>query len=213
VTVHKESIPALHGVWNRLKGEAPLVRRGVDFVSYLVADAVVDSLFPLLDDIATQVEDVEDQVLGRCRQVELSDIFRLKRLLTQMRKVLSPQRDVFALLAKREEGWIDHRTADYFRDVYDHVLRIHEWVEGTRDLLGNALDAYLWSASQRTNEIMKRLTLLSAVFLPLTFITGFWGQNFTGLPFESREMLLGMLVTCTLVPAAMVYFFLRSRWF
>jgi magnesium transporter len=213
VTVHEASIPALDAVWNRLKGEPPLVRRGVDFVAYLVADAVVDSLFPLLDDIATQVEQVEDQVLGRSRQVELNDIFRIKRLLTQLRKVLSPQRDVFALLAKRDEGWIDHRTAVYFRDVYDHVLRIHEWVEGTRDLLGNALDAYLWSASQRTNEIMKRLTLLSAVFLPLTFITGFWGQNFIGLPFESRAMLMGMLASCAVVPAGMVYFFLRSKWF
>lgn len=213
VTVHVEPIPPLDAVWNRLKGEAPLIRRGPDFVSYLVADAVVDSFFPLLDDIATQVEEIEDQVLGHSRQVELSDIFRLKRLLTQLRKVLSPQRDVFALLAKRGEGWIDHRTAVYFRDVYDHVLRIHEWVEGTRDLLGNALDAFLWSASQRTNEIMKRLTLLSAIFMPLTFITGFWGQNFTGLPFDSHAMLIGMLVSCVIVPLGMVYFFLRSKWF
>jgi len=100
-----------------------------------------------------------------------------------------------------------------FRDVYDHVLRIHEWVEATRDLLGNALDAYLWSQSQRTNEIMKRLTLLSAIFLPLSFITGFWGQNFAGLPIESNWMLAGMLAGCVVVPAGMLYFFLRSKWF
>ncbi len=213
VTVHVEPIPALDAVWKRLHGEAPLVRRGVDFVSYLVTDAIVDSFFPLLDDIAGQVEEVEDHVLGRSRNVELADIFKLKRLLVQLRKVLSPQRDVFALLAKRGEGWVDQRTALYFRDVYDHVLRIHEWVEGTRDLLGNALDAYLWSASQRTNEIMKRLTLLSAIFMPLTFITGFWGQNFTGLPFDSNGMMVAMLISCAVVPAAMVYFFMRSKWF
>ncbi|MEJ7591162.1 MAG: magnesium/cobalt transporter CorA [Planctomycetaceae bacterium] len=212
VTVHVEPIPALDEVWKRLQQEASLVRRGVDFVSYLVTDAIVDSFFPLLDDIAAQVEDVEDHVLARTHKVELADIFRLKRLLVQLRKVLSPQRDVFGLLAKRGEGWIDQRTALYFRDVYDHVLRIHEWVEGTRDLLGNALDAYLWSASQRTNEIMKRLTLLSAIFMPLTFITGFWGQNFTGLPFDSNGMMAAMLISCALVPAAMVYFFMRSKW-
>ena len=213
VTVHSEPIPALEAVWNRLKGEPALVRRGVDFVSYLVTDAIVDSFFPLLDDISTQVEDVEDKVLARSGTVELTDIFRLKRLLVQLRKVLSPQRDVFALLAKRGDGWIDQRTAVYFRDVYDHVLRIHEWVEGTRDLLGNALDAFLWSASQRTNEIMKRLTLLSAIFMPLTFITGFWGQNFEALPFGSNAMLTATLLSCVIVPAAMVYFFLRSKWF
>lgn len=98
-------------------------------------------------------------------------------------------------------------------DLVPIPARIHDWVEGTRDLLGNALDAYLWSASQRTNEIMKRLTLLSAIFMPLTFITGFWGQNFTGLPFDSHRMMVAMLVSCAIVPAAMVYFFMRSKWF
>ncbi len=134
ITVHAESIPSLDNVWNRLKGEEALVRRGVDFVSYLVADAIVDSFFPLLDVIAAEVEQVEDLVLAGKGNVELADIFRLKRLLVQLRKVLGPQRDVFALLAKRGEGWIDQRTAVYFRDVHDHVLRSHEWVEGTRDL-------------------------------------------------------------------------------
>lgn len=213
VTVHAEPLPPLEAVWNRLSGEGALLRRGVDFVAYLVADAVVDAFFPLLDELATAVEDLEDQVLGHTRTVELADLFRLKRLLVQLRKVLSPQRDVFALLAKRGEGWIDQRTAWYFRDVYDHVLRIHEWVEATRDLLGNALDAYLWSQSQRTNEIMKRLTLLSATFLPLSFITGFWGQNFAGLPIESNVVLAATLAGCVLVPAGMLYFFLRSKWF
>lgn len=213
VTVHVEPIPALEAVWNRLRGDGTLFSRGTDFVTYLVADAIVDSFFPLLDEIAVQVEDVESQVLSAEHAVELAEIFRIKRLLVQLRKVLSPQRDVFGLLAKRGDSRIDQQTAIYFRDVYDHVLRIHEWVEGTRDLLGNALDAYLWSASQRTNEIMKRLTLLSAIFMPLTFITGFWGQNFTGLPFGSNWLLTGMLVSCVVVPVGMIYFFLRRKWF
>lgn len=213
VTVHLEPISALEAVWNRVRLDGGLFRRGTDFVSYLVADAIVDSFFPLLDDIAEQVEDVEDQVLAGNQTVEMADIFRLKRLLVQLRKVLSPQRDVFALLAKRGDGRIDQQTAVYFRDVYDHVLRIHDWIEGTRDLLGNALDAYLWSASQRTNEIMKRLTLLSAIFMPLSFITGFWGQNFEGLPFKSNWIMEGMLTSCVAIPVAMIFYFRRSKWF
>ena len=213
ITVHVERISALDLVWERLKGDSGLFRHGTDFASYLLADAIVDSFFPLLDDIALQVEDVEDQVLGGNHKVELSEIFRLKRLLVQLRKVLSPQRDVFALLAKRGDGRIGQSTAIYFRDVYDHVLRIHEQVEGTRDLLGNALDAYLWSASQRTNEIMKRLTLLSAIFMPLSFITGFWGQNFLGLPVSSNGMMNLMLLSCAVIPACMIYYFRRSKWF
>lgn len=213
VTVHVEPIPALEAVWNRLENDGGLVRRGTDFVCYLISDAIVDSFFPLVDDIAEQVDGVENDVLSGTHGVELAEIFRLKRLLVHLRKLLSPQRDVFALLAKRGDSRIDQQTAIYFRDVYDHVLRIHEWVEGTRDLLGNALDAYLWAASQRTNEIMKRLTLLSAIFMPLTFITGFFGQNFTGLPFGSTTLLIVMLISCVVVPLSMIYFFLRSKWF
>lgn len=213
VTVHAEPILGVEMVWKRLEGEGALLHRGPDFVAYLVADAVVDAYFPLLDDIASQVDEIEDRVLDEHSQVELAEIFRFKRLLVELRKVLSPQRDVFALLAKRGEGWVGERTALYFRDVYDHVLRLHESVEATRDLLGNALDAYLWSASQRTNEIMKRLTLLSAVFLPLTFITGFFGQNFDHLPFGDDRLLVAMVATCIALPAAMVYFFVRSKWF
>jgi magnesium transporter len=213
VTVHAEPMPALEGVWERVRMEGSAALRGADFVCYLIADAVVDSFFPLLDEVAARVEDVEDKVLGGRHDVELSEIFTQKRLLVQLRKVLSPQRDVFALLAKRGEGWVEERTALYFRDVYDHVLRLHEWIESTRDLLGNALDAYLWSASQRTNEIMKRLTLLSAIFLPITFITGFWGQNFDGLPFHSGALMNLTLASCVLVPVGMMIFFMRSKWF
>jgi magnesium transporter len=213
VTVHARRIPALEAVWVRVVGDGALMKRGVDFVSYLIADAVVDTFFPLLDEIANQIDEMEDAVISRPKDAQLSDIFRLKRVLVDMRKVISPQRDVFALIAKRGEGRIAERTTVYFRDVYDHLLRISEGVEAARDLLGNALDAYLWAASERTNKIMKRLTLLSAIFLPITFITGFFGQNFEGLPFDSNALMLAMLISCAVVPSAMIYFFLRSKWF
>lgn len=213
ITVHAEPIPGLEAVWKRVEGDAAILRRGPDFVAYLVADAIVDSFFPLLDEVIAHVDSIEDRVLSKWSAVELSEIFHFKRLLVKLRKVLSPQRDVFALLAKRGEGWVEERTALYFRDVYDHVLRLHESVEATRDLLGNALDAYLWSASERTNEIMKRLTVLSAIFLPLTFITGFFGQNFDQLPFHDTRVMAAMLASCIAVPAAMVYYFIRSKWF
>ncbi len=213
VTVHAEPIPALETVWKRVAAEPSLLKRGADFVCYLVSDALIDAYFPALDEIALKVDQIEDRVLDAHHEVELAEIFRYKRLLVQLRKVLSPQRDVLALLAKRGDGWIDEHTAVYFRDVYDHALRLHESVEATRDLLGNALDAYLWAASQRTNEIVKRLTLLSAIFLPLAFITGFFGQNFTHLPFDNVGMLSLMLASCIAVPAGMVYYFIRSKWF
>src|SRR4030095_15069889 len=144
---------------------------------------------------------------------DLARIFQLKRTLVLMRKVLSPERDVFALLAKRGDPRVGEKTSLYFRDVYDPLVRIYESIDTGRDLLGNALDAYLSMTSNRTNEIMKRLTLLSAVFLPLTFITGFFGQNFEHLPFHSDALMYGMVATCVVIPSVMVVVFKRSGWF
>jgi magnesium transporter len=214
VTVHDGPIRPMSGVWGRVKIERGLSAHGADFVSYLVADAMVDMLFPLVDKIATDVEALEESILEHAQsQHTLERILGLRRALVHLRKVLVPQRDVFARLSKRGEGLIAERTALYFRDVHDHLLRIAEAVDATRDLLGNALDAYLWTGSQRTNEIMKRLTLLSAIFMPLAFITGFFGQNFADLPFDSRTLFFGMLLGCAFVPAGMLYFFSRSKWF
>jgi magnesium transporter len=212
VTVHERPIPALEAVWKRCAGDAALTRRGADFVYYLVADALVDMNFPLLDRLADEIEDLEDRVVGAARRADLHHIFALKRALVQIRKVLSPQRDVFGLLAKRGGSVVAEKTTLYFRDLYDHLVRLTESVETSRDLLGNALDAYLTTISNRTNEIMKRLTIMSAIFLPLTFVTGFFGQNFQHLPFGSDALMYSMIAACIGLPAAMLYWFYKSRW-
>jgi magnesium transporter len=213
VTVHSFDIGPLDTVWKRAEADASLALRGADFLLYLVSDAIVDSSFPILDRVNDELESIEDAVLTQPDPRDLTRIFELKRTLVLMRKVLSPERDVFALLSKRGDPRISEKTALYFRDVYDHLVRIYESIDAGRDLLGNALDAYLSMTSNRTNEIMKRLTLLSAVFLPLTFITGFFGQNFDHLPFHSDALMYSMLATCVLIPSAMVVLFKRSGWF
>src|SRR5690606_14496733 len=181
VTVHAGTLPALESVWRRATTDSALFEHGMDFVYYLVADALVDMNFPLLDRIADELESIEDAVLERPRPAELPRIFELKRHLVEMRKVLSPQRDTIAMLVRLGEARVSERTALYLRDVHDHLVRLNESIEANRDLLGNALDAYLSTASNHTNEIMKSLTLLSAVFLPLSFLVGFFGQNFRSL--------------------------------
>jgi magnesium transporter len=213
VTVHAAELASLDAVWKRVEGDASLGRRGVDFLVYLISDAVVDANFPIIDRLNDALEDIEDSVLRRQDQHDLTRIFELKRTLVLMRKVLSPERDVFAMLSKRGDPRIAEKTALYFRDVYDHLVRIYESIDTGRDLLGNALDAYLSMASNRTNEIMKRLTLLSAVFLPLTFITGFFGQNFEHLPMHSDALMYSMVAACVLIPSGMVLWFKRSGWF
>jgi magnesium transporter len=213
VTSHDGEIPGLAQVRQRVEGDAELLKRGAAFVYYLLLDRTVDDNFPILDQIADALEEIEEAVLTDPDAADLARIFALKNQLVLMRKVLSPQRDVMGLLARRGDARIPEQTTVYFRDIYDHLMRIVESIETNRDLLGNALDVYLSAIGQRTNEIMKALALLSAIFLPLTFITGFFGQNFDELPFHSHTIMLGMLGSCIIVPVALLVWFKRSRWF
>jgi magnesium transporter len=218
VTVHASSIPALEAVWQRAASDPSQLKRGADFIYYLIADTLVDKNFPILDRVADELEELEDRVLSNAQRSDLARIFELKRHLVTMRKVLSPQRDTMAMLARRGDARVSERTSLYFRDVYDHLSRINESIEANRDLLGNALDAYLSSVSNRTNEIMKHLTLLSAVFLPLAFVVGFFGQNFHELPgmpswMDSKGLMYVMVGICLATPLTMVLWFRKRGWF
>ena len=217
VTVHESSIAALDKIWNRAAGDPSILSRGVDFVYYLVADGIVDDIFPILDRIGDELEELEDSVLVTPKREDLQRIFELKRHLVYMRRVLSPQRDVQGMLSKRGDPRVSERTALYLRDVYDHLMRINESIEANRDLLGNAVDAYLSAVGQRTNEIMKYLTVMSAVFLPLSFVVGFFGQNFENLPFapnwvQSDRLMSGMVFVCIALPLVMLGWFRHKRW-
>lgn len=217
VTVHADEIPAVEEVWKRVIGDSALLERGVDFVYYLTAARLVEANLPILDAITDELEDLEDRVLSAPSRDDLGRIFELKRRLVLMRKVLSPQRDTMAMLGRRGDPRVSERTSHYFRDVHDQLVRLNESIEANRDLLGNALDAYLSAVSNRTNEIMKHLTLLSAVFLPLAFIVGFFGQNFAnlaGIPdwTSSDALMRVMLGLCFVTPVVMLTWFRLRRW-
>src|SRR5439155_13218893 len=128
VTVHERPIPTLSAAWKRCAGDAALIRRGADFMYYLVADGLVDMNFPLLDRLADEIEELEDRVISNAKRSDLQHIFALKRALVQIRKVLSPQRDVFGILSKRGGTLVSEKTSLYFRDIYDHLVRLTESV-------------------------------------------------------------------------------------
>ncbi len=217
VTVHTGDVPALERSWKRATGDAALMGRGIDFLCYLITDGIVDDCFPILDLIADEIEEIEARVLTSPSRDDLACIFALKHHLVTMRKVMSPQRDVVAMLARRGDARINERTSLYFRDVYDHLVRINESIETNRELLGSALEAYLTAVGQRTNEIMKALTIMSAVFLPLSFVVGFFGQNFDNLPglkdwVHSDALMWIMALLCVAIPAALLSWFRRKHW-
>jgi magnesium transporter len=212
ITVHEKSHRAIDSVHKRLDADlTQTLARGVDFVAYLLADAQVDLGFPLMDHFTDALDELEDSIFEQRVHKPMERIFELKRHLVLVRKVLSPQRDVLSMLSRRGLPGIAERTTLYFRDVLDHLMRILEQVDANRELVANVREAWLSIVANRTNEITKQLTVLAAIFLPLSFIAGFFGQNFDVL--GGKPFFVLMLCSMVLVPVGMVAWFHRKGWF
>jgi magnesium transporter len=215
ITLHLDPLPALDEQRSRLEG---LVLHSEQFLLYRVFDALTDSFFPPLAEMDDDIDDLEAAVLAGPSDEQLQRLFAMKRTLVGMRKVVTPQRDLFARsvdqLAELPGLQLDER--DYFRDVYDHLIRISDLIDSYRDLLSSTTDLYLSTVGNRQNEVMKQLAIVGTIFLPLSFITGFFGMNFswlvvTGISSTWSFFVLGigsMLVTCVLL----LRFFKRKGW-
>ncbi|HZE04400.1 MAG TPA: magnesium/cobalt transporter CorA [Solirubrobacteraceae bacterium] len=177
VTVHRDPLPPLEQQREQLDGR---LLHSEQFVLYRVLDALVDSFFPLLSDMDDEIDDLESAIVDCPSDDQLQRLFSLKRQLVAMRKIITPQRDLFASGVNRisELPGLKLDERDYFRDIYDHLIRISDLIDSYRDLLSGATDLYLSTVSNRQNDVMKQLTVIATVFLPLSFITGFFGQNF-----------------------------------
>jgi magnesium transporter len=180
VTVHTGGCAALEEARERLTAQAP---RSEQFVVYRVIDGLTDTFFPVLDHLDDRIETLDEAIFERPTPAHLEEITALRRDLVELRRIATPQRD---LLARAVEDILDipgleADSRDYFRDIYDHSIRISDQIDSYRDLLAGTRDAYLSVASNRLNEITKQLTVVATVFLPLSFIVGFFGQNFRWL--------------------------------
>jgi magnesium transporter len=215
VTIHREPLAPLDNQRERLDGQT---LHSEQFLIYRVLDVLTDSYFPVLSDMDDQIDDLEAAVLECPTDEQLERLFALKRQLVAMRKVVTPQRDLFARsidqIAELPGLQLDER--DYFRDVYDHLIRISDLIDSYRDLLSGATDLYLSTVSNRQNDVMKQLTVIATIFLPLSFITGFFGQNFGYMVIhlinaEWTFWVIGvgsMVLTCV----GLVVYFRRKGW-
>ncbi len=178
ITLHRDEAPSLTALRERyVKRDQP-----VDDPARLlhgIVDGLVDSFFPRLAAIDDRVDVLEEGIFRKADEAQLQEIFAMKRLLVGMRKVISPQRDLFSSIVTGVESFPGMTDDDqrYFRDVYDHLIRIGDMVDTYRDLLTGAMDVYLSTVSNRLNAVMKQLAIIATVFMPLTFLTGFFGQN------------------------------------
>jgi magnesium transporter len=176
VTVHRDPVTAIGHACTTLT-RVPTTRRLIAL--YRLLDALVDSMFPFLAALDDQIDDLQDEIFVSPKQEQLSGLFALKRQLVDMRKLVTPQRDMVSSMLTQVIP-IPGMTPDterYVRDLYDHLIRISDLVDSYRDLLGGSLEAYMSMVSNRLNDQMKQLTIIATVFLPLSFLTGFFGQN------------------------------------
>lgn len=217
VTVRRDPCPAFRDVRER-HARRPAELAEPARVLYRVLDALVDSFFPLLSDVDDFIDAVEEGIFTSPDQEQLRRIFLMKRRLVSLRKVISPQRDLMASVAS---GVVDvpGATPDaerHFRDVYDHLIRLTDMIDSFRDLLTGATDAYLSTVSNRLTVVMKQLAVIATIFLPLTFVTGFFGQNFTWLVDHvggiAWFLALGIGTQLAAV-ALLVVYFRRRGWF
>lgn len=179
ITVHRDDCPAFAEIRRRYADRAAMNRKP-SLLLYDVVDGLVDSFFPALANLDDRIDTLEDAIFQKADNAQLQEIFDMKKRLVAMRKAIAPQRDSFASFVGRvgDLAGLSRDDERYFRDIYDHVIRISEQIDSYRDLLTGAMDVYLSTVSNRLNEVMKQLTVIATIFLPLGWLTGFFGQNF-----------------------------------
>jgi magnesium transporter len=216
ITSHQANLAVMEDGRHTPEHQCMNIGKSPSYALYTVVDHLVDGYFPVLDTMDDAIEELEAQIVANPTREVLQRIFTLKRSLGLARKVTSPQLEVFNRLIARDEEFIDTKFTIYFRDVYDHLVRTFEVIDSYRDLMSSALDAYLSTVANRQNEIMKRLTVLASIFLPITFVTGVFGQNFRYMPQVEHDQghlwwfaLLGM----ALISAAQLIYYRYKDWF
>jgi len=218
LTVEPERVDAVDAVWERVARDDPrLLANGPDFTAYRGIDRVVDDYYDILDDIEDDIETVENEVTEAVSDDLLERINDLRRDLLSVRRLLWPTRDAVGVLARGDPAHVQPSSEKYYRDVYDHLVQLVDLTETYRDLTSGARDIYLNALSTSTNDVMKTLTVVATIILPLTFVAGVYGMNFSGSPLNMPELewaygypavMLGMAA----MAAILVVYFRRENW-
>lgn len=213
-SAHSKDLPAIEKVWERIFRDDRLIRNGADFLCHAILDHLIDDYFPLLDRLEEEIEVLEDDVLSSPRPEVLARVLELKHEIIFLRRIIAPQRENINRLSRDDFPMIDRQSRIYFRDIYDHLVRIQDLCESLRDVISGVMDIYLNSTSLRLNEVMKALTVVSTIFLPLTFIAGVYGMNFHYMPELTWK--LGYLFVWLLflvIFIGMLAYFKKKHWF
>ncbi|MBI2884692.1 MAG: magnesium/cobalt transporter CorA [Candidatus Omnitrophica bacterium] len=213
ITVRTEPIKPVDDSCARVEKKSPIMRRGADFLFYSLLDAMIESYFPIIESVEARVDELETHMLSDSTQATLKELFGIYSELMLLRRTLTPHRDILSRLNRGELALIKPSSAIYFRDIYDHLLRMSDMVDGCREVTTMALEAYATIVSNRLNEIMKTMTAIATLSLPLVVVTGIYGMNFSEHPelgprWIYHTLSMGLVA---FIPV-MVYFFRKYRW-
>ncbi|MFZ1258351.1 MAG: CorA family divalent cation transporter [Candidatus Saccharimonas sp.] len=179
----------------------------------IIADVVTERYGPILDHIDNGIDNLEDAIIVRATDEQLQELFTHKRLVADLRRLILPTSAVLNALCDGRFDVIEKKYVPYLRDSYDYAWRTHEMIDSLRDLLTSGMDMYLSVVSNRLNEVMKRLTIVATIFMPISFLVGFGGMNFTHMPFSSEVAYMGILALIILTPLSMLTYFKLKKWF
>lgn len=211
VTVHAGPMPSVETVANSIRRSPDLLDRGIERVLHAVLDDTIDSFFPILAQIDEFIDSLEERVFIKFDESALRDLFLVKRLVLSLRRFLQPAREVMNILTNRPSGLLTSDVQIYFRDIYDHVLRINDALDNYRDLLSSTMDAYLTQVSNRLGTATKALSVVATMSLPFVVVSGMWGMNFTNIPLSSWPHGFTLLVFIQLLLGFALLAMLRWR--
>ncbi len=213
VTYHDEPSRSINRAKDRCLKKGPAMTLGADFLLHDILDGMVDHYFPVLDRFDQAIEKIEEEIFSNPKREILNEIIGLKKEVMALRRVTGPQREILNRLSRDKFRVISSKAAIYYRDVYDHLVRIADLSDSYRDLVSGTLDSYLSQISHRLNEIMKVLTIFTATIMPLTLITGIYGMNFEHMPeLQSRYGYFAVLGVMLVVGVGMFWYFRRKKW-
>ena len=212
-TIHREPMAAADHVRERLPSDKRILTNGPDFLLYNIVDDMVDAHFPLLEQIEEYVDDLQDDIFADAKPAHLDELLHLKRDVNILRRISLPQRELLNQISRGDAQFVQQQHLIYFRDVYDHMFRISETIDVERDLMAGTMDAYLSVVANRTNDVMKVLTILSVILLPITAIGAIYGMNFQHMPelhwLHGYAFALGLMAATTVT---LLLWFYSKGW-
>jgi magnesium transporter len=217
VTHHDQPIEAVDRVWTAIQRDDRFLKNGADHLLYRLMDEIVTSFMPVVEQLDLSLDQIEDEIFGKYTPGTLEKLFSIKRSVLYLRRILAPQREALNKLARDQFEVIDERDRIYFRDVYDHLVRMYDITESVRELVSGALDSYLSVVNNRLNDVMKTLTIITTLFMPISFIASFFGMNFfqpvipLGIWTRWPAFIITLLIM-VLTPIAMFVWMRHRRW-